>query len=155
MNAPGALTKVDRIRLRDGDRCWLCNGKLDFQAVPNTNKAPTIEHLIAKSTGGTGALGNLVLTHAGCNRQLGARPIEDKRRLRVKYQAARERAHAAREVCASTPMEEGGRKQLERSIPPESSSHGRALRRWQAWAAMAAGTALLAVGFAAGMLVAR
>ena len=159
MNAPDTLTRIERIRLRDGDRCWLCNGKLDFEAAPNSSKSPTVEHLTAKANGGTNALENLVLTHPGCNKQLGARAVEDKLRMRAKYRVSRERAKAAREVCASTPVEEGGCKRVHRQSPADVLSQMQAfrlaLRRWQAWTAVAAGTALLAVGFAAGMLVVR
>ena len=78
----GKISKIDRLRQRDGELCWLCSGKLIFDAVPNSKQAPTIEHLISKSNGGTGALENLVLTHPGCNQQLGNRPSADKIKMR-------------------------------------------------------------------------
>ena len=159
MNAPDLLSKADQLRLRDGDRCWLCNGKLDFQAVPNSNKAPTIEHLVALASRGSKALENLVLTHPGCSKQLGARPLEEKRSLRAKYRTAREWTHAAREVRAATPIEEGGRKDADRPVPTERlrrpAAPRRALRWWQAGAALAVGTAVFAMGFAAGLLAAH
>lgn len=74
MNAPPKLSIVEQIRTRDGDNCWLCEGKLDFNAKGNSKKAPTKEHLKPKSLGGTDELGNLALCHPGCNKQLGNRP---------------------------------------------------------------------------------
>ena len=89
MNAVAIPSKLDRLRERDGDSCWLCLGKLDFAAVPNSKKAPTKEHLIPRSDGGTDTLDNLVLCHPGCNKQLGNRPKADKLKMREKRQAAR------------------------------------------------------------------
>jgi hypothetical protein len=83
MNAP-ALSKIERLRQRDGDDCWLCGNSMDFEAKPNTKKAPTKEHLQSVSAGGTDALENLVLCHPGCNRQLGDRPRADKEKMRAK-----------------------------------------------------------------------
>jgi hypothetical protein len=45
MSAPEKISKVDRLRMRDGDRCWLCNAPLEFGAVPNSSKAWSVEHL--------------------------------------------------------------------------------------------------------------
>ena len=159
MNVLQPLSRIDRVRLRDGERCWLCDGKLDFGAVPSSARAPTIEHLIAKTHGGTNADDNLVLTHPGCNKQLGTRPVEDKRRLRAKYQAARERTKAARAVLASTSVEDGGRREFSRVVALKPLGTRRALHRpllqWQVGAATAAAVALLTSGFAAGLLIVR
>ncbi len=158
MNAPTAISKAEQIRLRDGDRCWLCAGKLDFTAQPNSSKSPTIEHLLAKANGGTNALDNLVLAHPGCNKQLGTRSVAEKQRMRAKYRAARERTHAARQVCASTPVEEGGSKPIERLREKQKARPAQepwqVLRFWQALAVVAVASAMLATGFAAGLLVA-
>ena len=78
MSGPDNISKQDRLRLRDGGRCWLCNEPLDFKAAPNSKKAPTFEHLIALSRGGPKTLENLVLCHASCNRHLRDRPLVDK-----------------------------------------------------------------------------
>ena len=83
MNAP-LKNKVELLRARDGEDCWLCGGRLQFSAAPNSKKAPTIEHLTPRSLGGGSALDNLALCHPGCNRQLANRPREDKERIRAK-----------------------------------------------------------------------
>jgi hypothetical protein len=161
VNAPAKLSKVEQLRARDGERCWLCDGKLDFAAAPNSKKAPTIEHLVAQANGGTNALDNLVLTHPGCNKQLGCRPREDKLKMRERRQRNREQIQAAGRVRADTPVEEGGNK----GKPPVRAStmvadrRGTglrlALRRWQVAAYAAASAALLMFGFAVGVLAGR
>jgi hypothetical protein len=83
MNAP-LKGKTELLLARDGDRCWFCGGRLNFSAVPNSKKAPTIEHLTPRSLGGKSDLDNLRLCHPGCNRHLGDRPREQKERLRAK-----------------------------------------------------------------------
>ena len=82
MSGPDKISKVDQLRARDGDLCWLCNERMDFAATPNSAKAWSVEHLIAKSHGGPETLHNLALCHPGCNRMLGDRPLVDKIRLR-------------------------------------------------------------------------
>lgn len=82
MSGPDNLSKVDRLRLRDGGRCWLCDEPLDFKAKPNSPKSPTIEHLLSQSMGGPDRLDNLVLCHPRCNRILANRSIAQKVRLR-------------------------------------------------------------------------
>ncbi len=154
MNALANLSKVEQVRARDGDACWLCSGRLDFAAPPNSRKAPTLEHLVAKAKGGGNGLDNLVLTHPGCNKQLGCRPVEDKRRMRDKYRFKRERADAARHVRADTPVEDGGNKGRQRAQVHTAQLRGR-LRRWQLATAIAGGAALLATGLAAGLVIAR
>nr|WP_314442200.1 HNH endonuclease [uncultured Sphingomonas sp.] len=96
MNAPAALGKVEQIRARDGDACWLCNRPLDFSAEPNSKNAPTIEHLVAKSLGGGGELTNLALCHPGCNGHLGDRPLAKKQELRAKWHANTAKVAAAK-----------------------------------------------------------
>jgi hypothetical protein len=83
MNAP-LRNNISLLRARDGDFCWFCDERLNFNAVPNSKKAPTIEHLTPKSLGGTSELDNLRLCHPGCNRHLGDRPREQKERMRAK-----------------------------------------------------------------------
>ena len=72
----------ERLRARDGDRCWLCGQPIDFAAQPNSSKAWSVEHLIARSRGGPDVMDNAVLCHPGCNRTLRDRPLADKIRLR-------------------------------------------------------------------------
>lgn len=80
------------LKARDGNLCWLC-----FRAIRKGQE--TIEHLLARSLGGTYALDNLALCHPGCNRHLANRAVDDKwkmrRRRRKKILAARENANGA------------------------------------------------------------
>ena len=92
MSGPVNISKVDRLRLRDGGRCWLCDDPIDFKAKPNSTKSATIEHLLCQSAGGTDIMDNLVLCHPRCNRILANRPIAEKvklrdRRLRKRWKA--------------------------------------------------------------------
>ena len=82
MSGPANISNVDRLRARDGDRCWLCSEPMNFQAKPNSPTAWSIEHLIAQSLGGPAMLDNLVLCHPRCNRILGDRPLTQKINLR-------------------------------------------------------------------------
>jgi 5-methylcytosine-specific restriction endonuclease McrA len=98
VTAPANITKVDRIRLRDGPRCWLCDELLDFKAAPNSSKAPTFEHLLAQCHGGPDGIENLVLCHPGCNKTLGNRPVAEKVRLREKRRRKQWRAAIAEKL---------------------------------------------------------
>ena len=82
MSGPENISKVDRLRARDGDVCWLCAKPMDFSAKPNSAKAWSMEHLVCKSFGGPEDLANLVLCHPPCNRILGNRPLKKKIELR-------------------------------------------------------------------------
>ena len=82
MSGPANLNKVDRLRARDGDLCWLCGKHMDFSAKPNSAKAWSIEHLLAKAHDGPDRLENCVLCHPPCNRILKDRPLKDKIKLR-------------------------------------------------------------------------
>ena len=86
MSGPENLSKIDRLRARDGDHCWLCLKPMDFAARPNSSKAWSIEHLIPTCRGGPGTLENLVLCHPPCNRILRDRPLKDKIKLRERRQ---------------------------------------------------------------------
>ena len=83
------ISKVDRLRLRDGPRCWLCDEPLDFKAVPNSTWAPTFEHLIPLSRGGPRTLDNLVLCHRLCNNRLADRPLVNKIKMRERRRKKR------------------------------------------------------------------
>ena len=69
---------------RDGTDCWLCG-----KHMPENDR--TIEHVLARSLGGTEDLGNLTLTHRDCNGMLGSLPVEEKLAMR---QASIARAEA-------------------------------------------------------------
>lgn len=73
-----AKEQVEALRKRDGGRCWLCGGPMNFKAEQPSPKAPTIEHLIAKSRLGPNTIDNLVLCHQPCNLELGDLPLVDK-----------------------------------------------------------------------------
>jgi hypothetical protein len=139
MNAP--LSKVEQIRARHGDGCWLCGGELDFRAPPNSKKAPTKEHLQPLSLGGTSDLDNLALCHPGCNRQLANRPREDKERMRAKRRAA-----LLKQASQKSPIPP-------RATPPVPAKRDPA----HYWRAIAFGSCLLAAfasGLAIGLLLA-
>jgi len=76
-NASGKRKKLlKRLIERDGLDCWLCG-----KEMPEFDRS--IEHLEAKSLGGTNHPSNLRLTHTGCNRALGNMTGEKKRELRA------------------------------------------------------------------------
>jgi len=80
--------KFQQLRERDGDNCWRCRRPLRFDLSPGHDLAPTIEHVMPKSKGGTMALDNLCLCHGHCNRLMGDATPEVKERLRRKHEAA-------------------------------------------------------------------
>ena len=82
MSGPANISKVERLRARDGDQCWLCGKHIDFKAKPNSAKAWSVEHLLAQAFGGNDRMENLVLCHPPCNRILKDRILRDKVRLR-------------------------------------------------------------------------
>ena len=142
MNAP--LSKIAQIRARHGDRCWLCDGLLDFAAIPNSKKAPTKEHLQPLALGGTNDLSNLALCHPGCNRHLGSRPRQEKERMRAKRLANRAKQIASHAGPAKLP-------------PPAHHSSAApfdAVQHWQKIAGAASLGAAFAIGLAAGILLA-
>ena len=70
------------LRERDGDNCWRCRRPMRFDLPRSHDHAPTIEHRVARSKGGTMALDNLCLCHAHCNRLMGDSTLEAKERMR-------------------------------------------------------------------------
>ena len=84
MSGPDNLSKVDRLRARDGDNCWLCGKPMDFGAEQNSAKAWSVEHLLAKCHGGSEKVENLVLCHPPCNRRLANRAMVKKVEMREK-----------------------------------------------------------------------
>jgi 5-methylcytosine-specific restriction endonuclease McrA len=87
---PATTTKalVELLRNRDGGRCWLCGAPIDFKAEPNSARAPSLEHLIARSRGGPDTMDNLVLCHPPCNRELGDVPLAEKIKAREVWKEA-------------------------------------------------------------------
>jgi 5-methylcytosine-specific restriction endonuclease McrA len=84
MSGPENISKVDRLRARDGDNCWLCGKPIDFKAEPNSSQAWSVEHLLAQCFDGPDRMENLVLCHPGCNRSLANRPLVNKIEMREK-----------------------------------------------------------------------
>ncbi|QZD86835.1 HNH endonuclease [Qipengyuania psychrotolerans] len=85
-------TMIARLLERDGFSCWLC-GLPMTQPPKKHNKRISLEHLKARSEGGTDDLDNLVLCHQHCNGHLGVRPIADKLKMRSKWHKVATRAH--------------------------------------------------------------
>jgi 5-methylcytosine-specific restriction endonuclease McrA len=72
---------------RDGPDCWLCTRPVP-KAPKRAGQRASIEHLRARTHGGSDALDNLVLCHDACNRHLRDRPLEQKLKIRVKWHRA-------------------------------------------------------------------
>ena len=64
---------------RDGRDCWLCGERMPTHDM-------TVEHLVARTNGGTDDLDNLALAHRACNELLGSLSLEAKLELRAKLQ---------------------------------------------------------------------
>ena len=84
--------RFDALRQRDGDNCWRCRRPMDFALPRDHDHAPTIEHLHAKSNGGTMELDNICLCHRRCNRLMGDATVEVKERMRAREQLGAELA---------------------------------------------------------------
>ncbi|HUP27272.1 MAG TPA: HNH endonuclease signature motif containing protein [Chloroflexia bacterium] len=52
-------------------KCFICNGRMAFDAV--TGDGATLEHIRARTRGGTDDLENLALVHGRCNWEKGRR----------------------------------------------------------------------------------
>lgn len=66
-----ARTDATFTRLADGwsGKCLICNGRLRFGRAERDGV--DIEHIVARSAGGTDAPANLALTHRRCNQEKG------------------------------------------------------------------------------------
>lgn len=77
-SARRATNRIERLRARDGDDCWICAGKIDF-TLPRTSPShqyplsATIDHVKQRSDGGTGEDDNVRLAHKCCNHWMLAR----------------------------------------------------------------------------------
>lgn len=72
MKSSRRKTTLEKLRERDGDRCFYCRDPMSFGApllVPEL--AATVEHLHPVSKGGDNQLSNLVLAHQSCNQLVG------------------------------------------------------------------------------------
>ena len=64
-------------------KCLICNGPIAFDA--RTGEGATLEHIRARSRGGTEDLANLGVVHARCNHEKGRRWDPKRRRETAEY----------------------------------------------------------------------
>ncbi|WP_416222260.1 HNH endonuclease [Sphingomonas sp. LY160] len=76
--------RVQALRQAYGENCWQCGHPMTFSKMPLARRGATIEHLQARSAGGTSEWKNIRLCHKGCNKHLGCQPPEQKVRMRLK-----------------------------------------------------------------------
>lgn len=62
---------------RDSWTCWLCNEPVDRGADYNANRAPSLDHVIPRSQGGTHDDNNLRCAHRICNGKRGASDVSE------------------------------------------------------------------------------
>lgn len=75
-----------RLRERDGDRCWYCFKVMDFTVVDASAKnRATLEHLRDRSRGGTNDIANLVLAHGRCNSSASVLTLPEKHHRRNRW----------------------------------------------------------------------
>lgn len=65
----GWISKADRYAIyeRDGYTCWLCAEPIDMSDGPSENWAPSLDHVIPRSRGGSDDPENLRTAHRYCN----------------------------------------------------------------------------------------
>jgi len=76
----GARKTGDRFTLaqiaeRDGNRCHLCDRKVDMGLSGDHKHGPTIDHLVPISKGGADVESNVALAHRSCNCARGNRGV--------------------------------------------------------------------------------
>lgn len=67
---------LDYLVERDGDRCGVCNRKVDItlkSGPKGSRRGPSVDHVVPRSLGGSDDPSNLRLTHWGCNQKRGNR----------------------------------------------------------------------------------
>jgi 5-methylcytosine-specific restriction endonuclease McrA len=83
------VAQTDTTFSRDGEtwvgKCLLCNGPIAFDA--RTGQGATLEHIRARSRGGTDDLDNLGVVHARCNGEKGRRWDPKRRKRAPEYDA--------------------------------------------------------------------
>lgn len=67
MTAESSQINVRSLYQRDGGICWLCGGKCDLSADPNSNMYPSVDHVITIDDGGLDTWDNVRLAHRWCN----------------------------------------------------------------------------------------
>lgn len=100
MSGPINISKLERLRIRDKGRCWLCDKPINFKAEPNSDGAPSIEHLIPQCREGSNQMENLVLCHPPCNRKLKDLPLVEKIKLRDEIRERKWLAELRRRLLA-------------------------------------------------------
>ena len=65
-------------------KCFICNGHIAFDA--RTGEGATLEHIRARTRGGTDDLENLVLVHGRCNWEKGRRWDPKQKRSQPDYE---------------------------------------------------------------------
>ncbi|RUL87474.1 HNH endonuclease [Tautonia sociabilis] len=92
------VARTDRTFERRGGlwvgKCLICNGPIAFDA--RTGEGATLEHIRARSRGGTEDLTNLALVHGSCNHEKGRRWDPRRRRSQQDYDAFVDRLLARR-----------------------------------------------------------
>lgn len=82
------LARTDRTFARRGPlwvgKCLICNGPIAFDAA--TGEGATLEHIRARSRGGTDDPQNLAIVHARCNHEKGRRWDPRRRRAERDYE---------------------------------------------------------------------
>jgi len=74
------------IRLRDGENCFYCNIKMDFEIqAPDSpgNRDVTIEHILDNKYNRRNFKGNFALVHHRCNQNVDGMTVEEKLNTRV------------------------------------------------------------------------
>jgi len=74
MGSARKARKVATLRDLYGECCWLCGAPMDFDAPRQSSLAPTLDHVVPLSQGGTHHNRNLRLAHSQCNNQRGDTP---------------------------------------------------------------------------------
>lgn len=64
-------------------KCLICNGPIAFDA--RTGEGATLEHILARSRGGTDDLPNLGIAHGSCNAEKGRHWDKKRRRTQEEY----------------------------------------------------------------------
>lgn len=70
LSAKDRLARIEYLRHRDGDNCWLCGTPMTFGAEqPGKLKAHNVslDHVVERRNGGRTVNQNLRLAHRGCN----------------------------------------------------------------------------------------
>ena len=82
------VARTDSTFTREGHtwvgKCLICNGPMAFDA--KTGEGATLEHIRARSRGGTDDLHNLGLVHPACNWEKGRRWDPRRRRSAEEYE---------------------------------------------------------------------